>query len=73
MTLDEYQKLAARTMNMRLSAKDQESHSLHGMSGEVGELHSIYQKVFQGHEFSEEHAKKETGDLLWMIAEYCTA
>lgn len=27
----------------------------------------------QGHEFNEEHAKKELGDLMWFIAEYCTA
>ena len=48
-------------------------HALHGMVGEIGELHSLYQKVYQGHEFDGEHAKKEVGDILWFIAEYCTA
>ena len=43
------------------------------MSAEVGELHGLYQKKYQGHKFDEEHAKKEVGDILWMIAEYCTA
>ena len=43
------------------------------MASEVGELHSLYQKVYQGHEFDGEHAKKEVGDILWFIAEYCTA
>ena len=43
------------------------------MSSEIGEINAIYQKVFQGHEFDEEHIKKELGDLLWFIAEYCTA
>lgn len=43
------------------------------MVGEIGELHSLYQKVFQGHKFDEEHAKKELGDLLWFVAEYCTS
>ena len=70
---NEYQKLAARTMNMELKKSEQGKHALHGMVGEIGELHSIYQKRYQGHEFDEEHAKKELGDLLWFIAEYCTA
>ena len=73
MNMNEYQKLAARTMNNDLSWKEQRKHALHGMVSEVGELHSIYQKKYQGHEFDEEHAKKELGDLLWFIAEYCTA
>lgn len=48
-------------------------HALHGMSGEVGEIHSIYQKSYQGHVIDQAHLKKEIGDLLWFIAEYCTA
>ena len=73
MTGNEYQKLASRTMDPKMSKKDQEYHALHGMPGEIGELHSIYQKVYQGHEAVEAHKKKEVGDLLWFIAEYCTA
>lgn len=73
MLANEYQRLAARTMNNELTWKEQGKHALHGMVGEIGELHSIYQKKYQGHPFSEEHAKKELGDLLWFIAEYCTA
>lgn len=72
-TANEYQKLASRTMNVELEWKDQGKHALHGMVGEIGELHSIYQKKYQGHPFNEEHAMKELGDLLWFIAEYCTA
>ena len=68
-----YQILAARTINKDLTRKEQMTHALHGMVGEVGEIHSLYQKVFQGHTFDEDHAKKEVGDLLWFIAEYCTA
>lgn len=48
-------------------------HALHGMVGEIGEIHSIYQKLYQGHDVDENHAKNEVGDLLWFIAEYCTA
>lgn len=72
MTLDVYQMLAARTMNPQLTVKEQEDHALHGLSGEVGEIHSIYQKAYQGHAFDEEELKKEVGDLLWFIAELAT-
>ena len=60
-------------MNWNINSLEQEKHALHGMVGEIGELHSLYQKMYQGHTFDEEHAKKELGDLLWFIAEYCTA
>ena len=70
---NEYQELAARTINKDLNNVQQEAHALHGMVGEIGEIHSIYQKFYQGHGISEDHLKKELGDLLWFIAEYCTA
>lgn len=73
MTGNEFQQLAGRTINTELSFKDLEEHALFGMVGELGELLSLYQKVFQGHSLNEEHAKKELGDLMWFIAEYCTA
>lgn len=72
MTGNEYQALAARTINYDLSDREKELHALHGMVGEVGEIHSIYQKVHQGHDFDEYEIMKEVGDLLWFIAEYCT-
>ena len=68
-----YQQLAKRTVNSSLSKPEMVLHSLHGMSGEVGEIHSLYQKVYQGHSMDEEHLKKEVGDLMWFIAEFCTA
>lgn len=73
MTINEYQQLAARTMNGDLTASEQIEHALFGMASEIGELHGIYQKRYQGHAFDKEHAKKELGDLMWFIAEYCTA
>lgn len=73
MNANKYQELAARTINPRLYDYEIEQHAIHGLAGEVGELHSIYQKCYQGHDFDEEHAKKELGDLLWFVAEYCTA
>ena len=75
MTGNEYQKLASRTINEDLMDREQELHALHGMVGEIGEIHSIYQKTYQGHDIGDEyvHLQKELGDLLWFIAEYCTA
>lgn len=73
MTGNEYQKLAARTIGAKMSKARQEMHALHGMASEIGELHGIYQKAYQGHRAEEEHRMKEVGDLLWFIAEYCTA
>ena len=73
LTANEYQELAARTINQNLSRYDKEMHALHGMVGEIGELNSIYQKAYQGHRADFNHIKKELGDLLWFVAEYCTA
>lgn len=72
MTANEYQELAARTINSDLNVGQKELHALHGMIAEIGELHSIYQKAYQGHSMTKEHVQKELGDLLWFIAEYCT-
>lgn len=71
-TANEYQRLAARTINNALGVSELEHHALHGMVSEVGELHSLYQKIYQGHNYCTIHAMKEVGDLLWFIAEYCT-
>lgn len=73
MEANKYQRLAARTIGKHMDKVDQEFHALHGMVAEIGELHGIYQKQYQGHSGGEEHAKKELGDCLWFIAEYCTA
>ena len=73
MQMNEYQALAARTINHKLDSLQMSFHALHGMVGEIGEIHSLYQKTYQGHEMKAGHVKKELGDLLWFIAEYCTA
>lgn len=73
MKINEYQELAARTINQGLSPYEMTNHALHGMVGEIGELHSLYQKTYQGHIIDPTHAKKELGDLLWFVAEFCTA
>ena len=73
MRANDYQMLASRTINEKLYLDEMEIHAILGMASEVGELQGLYQKEYQGHEFDEAHAKKELADLLWFIAEYCTA
>lgn len=72
MQMNEYQRLAARTIG-NLDRMGMECHALHGMVGEIGEIHSLYQKEYQGHIMDEKHLMKEVGDALWFIAELCTA
>ena len=72
MTLNEYQELAARTINKALTDTGKEAHALLGLVSETGELLGLYQKSLQGHEFNDEHMLKECGDILWMIAELLT-
>lgn len=73
LTGNAYQRMAERTIDRNLKVVDVEYHALHGMVGEIGEIHSIFQKEYQGHDIEEEHLKKEVGDLLWFIAEFCSA
>lgn len=72
LTFSEYQQLAARTINQSLTDEKMELHALHEIAGEVGEIHSLYQKVYQGHELDTMELCLEVGDLLWGIAELCT-
>ncbi len=73
MHMNEYQKAAARFINQKLYQCQQMTHALHGIAAESGEIHSLFQKEFQGHSIDLGHLKKELGDLMWMIAEFCTA
>lgn len=72
MTPNEYQILASRTMNPKLTKEQELNHALYGMVGEIGEIHSIYQKELQEHPIDLVHVQKECGDLLWFIAELHT-
>jgi len=72
-SLDDYQKDAARTIPTPNEPGAMKNHALFGLCSEVGELHGLYQKLYQGHKFDKDHAKKELGDILWMVAEYATA
>ena len=71
--MNRYQELASRTINKKLSSEKQMEHSLHLLSAEVGEIHSLFQKELQGHPLNDEHLMKECGDVLWGLAELCTS
>lgn len=73
MTLTEYQEAAARTIRMDLTLDEAVQHGLYGLSAETGEVSEIFQKQLQGHPVNAEHIMKELGDVLWMVAEICTA
>lgn len=74
MTGNEYQNLAMRTCGIpHDDKKGRLHHAVFGLTSEAGEVAGILQKIYQGHDFDEEHVKKELGDCLWMIAEACEA
>lgn len=74
MTGNEYQKLAKRTCSISYYKKNAMlNHAVFGLAAEAGEVASLKQKIYQGHEFDKNHFIKELGDCLWMIAEACTA
>lgn len=73
MTLNEYQALARRTQNNELTPVDRREHALKGMCSEVGEIHGVYQKVYQGHEVNTDDVIKELGDVMWFVAEMADA
>ena len=71
MTFNEYQTLARRTQNKDLTYDQRRYHALHGLVSEVGEIHGLFQKIYQGHPLSLDDLEKEVGDLLWFVAELC--
>lgn len=73
MSLKEYQALARRTQNNELAIEEKERHALFGMASEVGEIHAIYQKVYQGHVMDYMQVVDEMGDLMWFMAELADA
>lgn len=73
LTVRDYFKAAQRTVNPALTTLDTRNHALHGIAGECGEVHSLYQKTYQGHELSRERVMDELGDLCWFIMELCFA
>lgn len=70
MEINEYQKLAMRTLNKDLNKKDVLINGVMGLCGETGEAIDIVKKhLSHGHELDKEHLIKELGDVAWYLAE----
>lgn len=74
MTINEYQKLAMRTSNKKLSTIEHIMNGALGLAGESGEVADLVKKwTMQGHIIDSKHLMKELGDVCWYIAETATA
>lgn len=74
MTLDEYQRAAARTMNPGLSEEQRLMDAAAGLSEEAGEVLGIVRKgAFAGHELDRDDLARELGDALWCLAAVATS
>lgn len=70
MTINEYQKLALRTLNPDLNERDVLINGVMGLCGESGEAIDIVKKhLAQGHPLDREKLAKELGDIAWYLAE----
>ena len=68
MEINEYQKLALRTVSTEKS-EDLILNGILGLCGETGEVADIIKKnLFQGHEFDVDKVVNELGDICWYIA-----
>ena len=73
-TFSTYQKLSNRTNNPKLSKADRLLEGLLGLTGEAGECSDIVKKsLYQDGRPYKEALKEELGDVLWYVAELCTA
>lgn len=74
MTINEYQTLAMKTLNPKLSPRDVLINGVMGLCGEAGEAIDIVKKhLMQGHELDRDKLIKELGDVAWYLAETATA
>lgn len=74
MIINEYQRLAMKTLNQSLNKKEVLINSVMGLCGESGEAIDIVKKwMAHGHELDKDHLAKELGDIAWYLAEAATA
>ena len=70
LTVNDYQKLAMRTLNPKLGREEILLNGVMGLCGEAGEAIEIVKKHrFHGKELDREALKKELGDVAWYLAE----
>jgi NTP pyrophosphatase (non-canonical NTP hydrolase) len=71
--LDEYQKLAARTLSPLATDGTLLAVTALGLTGEAGEVADLLKKhLGHGHPLDREKLLKEVGDVCWYIAALCT-
>ena len=74
MEINEYQKLAMRTLDPEIDKKELILNASMGLCGESGEVIDLVKKhLFQGHDLDDERLIKELGDVAWYLAEAATA
>ena len=73
MTLDDYQKAAARTLNVRLNDQEKLLDAAAGIAEEAGEvLAHVRKHLYQWRELDRERLAEELGDVLWCVAAVAT-
>ena len=73
MDIREYQEKAKRTVNTRLSRKDQLSNLCMGLCGESGEVVDYLKKcIYHRHSFNLQKLTEELGDVMWYLSNIAT-
>ena len=74
MDFDAYQELAGRTSPEGRAALERLTNGGLGLAGEAGEVVELIKKHrYHGHALDPDEITKELGDVLWYVAEICTA
>lgn len=67
LNLNEYQKLASKTANLKDEAL---TNFALGIAGEAGEVADMVKKhVYHGHQLDRDELIKELGDVLWYVSQ----
>lgn len=73
MNFEEYQTVAARTLNARLNDSEKLLDAAAGIAEEAGEvLAHVRKHLYQGRELNREQLAEELGDVLWCVAAVAT-
>lgn len=68
MTMEEYEQLAARTLNPALTRDQRLLDAAAGLAEEAGEVLGLVRKhLFMGHQLDTSRATIELGDALWCL------
>lgn len=73
MDIKEYQQMAKRTINTRLSRKEQISNLCMGVCGESGEVVDYIKKgMYHAHILDKKKLTEELGDVMWYLINLAT-